>query len=116
MSSPNNHINSDAGFSRAGYVRRCLSVRGRGFRCGGRQTRPRHRLRPRHRPRCLSRLKGITWNGPAAFTAANQARYSVDFATQQSVIQLNLDSNPATTELEIQLAGFTPLNASHFLL
>ena len=63
----------------------------------------------------LTGLKGITWNGPAAFTATNQARYSVDFATQQSVIQFNLDSNPATAELEIQLAGFTPLNASHFL-
>ena len=63
----------------------------------------------------LTGLKGITWNGPAAFTATNQARYSVYFATQQSVIQFNLDSNPATAELEIQLAGFTPLNASHFL-
>jgi Ca2+-binding RTX toxin-like protein len=63
----------------------------------------------------LTGLKGITWNGSAAFTTANQVRYNLDFVSQQAFIQLNLDSNPATAELEIQLAGFTPLNASHFL-
>jgi len=64
----------------------------------------------------LSDLGHLTWKGSTAFTAANQVRYNVDFANNRSVVQLNLDDNLATAELEIQLTGFFPLNTSHFIL
>jgi Ca2+-binding RTX toxin-like protein len=64
----------------------------------------------------LRDLGTLTWNGPAAFTAGLQARYTVDFANNRSLVQINLDDNPATSELDIELTGFFPLNASHFIL
>ena len=64
----------------------------------------------------LTGLNHITWNGSAAFTAAKQVRLSPDFANSRAVLLINLDDNLSTPELQIELTGFFPLNASQFLL
>ena len=58
----------------------------------------------------------LTFQKMAAFTAANQVRYTLDSANKLTIVQINLDPNLNTAEMEIELVGFIPLNASEFLL
>ena len=58
----------------------------------------------------------LTFQKMAAFTAANQVRYTLDTPNKLTIVQINLDANTATSEMEIELVGLLPLNASEFLL
>jgi len=59
---------------------------------------------------------GLTFKKMSAFDAANQVRYTLDSANNLTIVQINLDTNLNTAEMEIELVGFIPLNASEFLL
>jgi len=58
----------------------------------------------------------LTFKAAAAFSDINQVRYTLDFTNKVTVVQVNLDSNPATTELEVELVGLIGLVASDFVL
>ena len=58
----------------------------------------------------------LTFQKMAAFTAANQVRYTLDTPNKLTIVQINLDANTATSEMEIELVGLLPLNATEFLL
>ncbi|TAN50490.1 MAG: hypothetical protein EPN21_08725 [Methylococcaceae bacterium] len=57
----------------------------------------------------------LTFNATAAFSAADQVRYSLDFTNQITVIQINLDADLAA-DLEIQLTELVGLSAGDFVL
>ena len=50
------------------------------------------------------------------FTAANQIRFINDFENNQTVVQINLDSDFSTVEAEIGLTGLMNLTAANFIL
>ena len=50
------------------------------------------------------------------FSAINQVRYDFDFATSTTIVKLNLDNDPKTTEMEIELTGLKFLTADDFVL
>jgi len=58
----------------------------------------------------------LTFKVSAAFSGANQVRYVFDFTNKETIIQVNLDSNTSTTELEVKLVGLIGLVASDFVL
>jgi len=58
----------------------------------------------------------LTFQKMSPFTAANQVRYTLDSTNKLTIIQINLDANTSTTEMEIELVGLIPLNATEFLL
>jgi Ca2+-binding RTX toxin-like protein len=59
---------------------------------------------------------GLTFKKMSAFDAANQVRYTLDSANKLTIVQINLDTNLNTAEMEIELVGLIPLNATEFLL
>jgi len=58
----------------------------------------------------------LGYQGTKAFTAIDQVRYSFDFTLNSTIVQVNLDSNLATPEMEIQLTGLLALTATNFAL
>ncbi len=59
---------------------------------------------------------GLTFKKMAVFDAANQVRYTLDSANNLTIVQINLDTNLNTAEMEIELVGLIPLNATEFVL
>ncbi len=59
---------------------------------------------------------GLTFQKMSPFTAANQVRYTLDTTNKLTIVQINLDADTSTVEMEIELVGIMPLNASEFLL
>ncbi len=66
----------------------------------------------------LSAIAGgtLSFVGTTAFNAINQVRYEMDFVNSTTIVKLNLDSDPKTTEMEIELTGFKNLTADDFVL
>ena len=60
-------------------------------------------------------LGNLQWVGAQYFTAPRQIRYTADPVRAVSLLQVNLDDNPVTAELEVRLAGVLSLNATHFV-
>ena len=58
----------------------------------------------------------LSYIGTKAFSAINQVRYELDFVHSTTIVKLNLDSDPKTTEMEIELTGFKNLTADDFVL
>ena len=58
----------------------------------------------------------LSYIGTAAFSGNNQVRYELDFVHSITVVKLNLDNDPKTTEMEIELTGFKNLTADDFVL
>ena len=58
----------------------------------------------------------LGYQSTKAFTAIDQVRYSFDFTLNSTIVQVNLDSNLATPEMEIQLTGLLALTATNFAL
>mgnify|MGYP001805925513 CR=1 FL=1 len=57
----------------------------------------------------------LNFIGTSVFSAAGQVRYVLDNATT-TVVQINLNDDASTTEMEIQLTGKMTLTASDFIL
>ncbi|MBE7419638.1 MAG: hypothetical protein HS128_18185, partial [Ideonella sp.] len=51
-----------------------------------------------------------------AFTGAGQLRFGYDSATDQTIVQGNVDGDLSTVDFEIHLAGNVPLTGSDFIL
>lgn len=51
-----------------------------------------------------------------AFTGAGQLRVGDDSATNQTIIQGNVDNDLTTADFEIHLSGNVTLNAADFIL
>ncbi len=66
----------------------------------------------------LSAIAGgtLSFVGTKAFSAINQVRYEMDFVNSTTIVKLNLDNDPKTTEMEIELTGFKNLTADDFVL
>ncbi|TAN71110.1 MAG: hypothetical protein EPN17_02870 [Methylobacter sp.] len=58
----------------------------------------------------------LSFKGSAAFSGANQVRYAFDFTNKETIIQVNLDADVTTTELEVELIGLIGLASSDFVL
>lgn len=58
----------------------------------------------------------LSYIGTQAFSAINQVRYEMDFVNTTTIVKLNLDNDPKTTEMEIELTGFKNLTADDFVL
>jgi chitinase len=58
----------------------------------------------------------LSFKGTAAFTGANQVNYKIDVPNNMTIIQVNLDTDLNTTEMEIELTGIKGLIASDFVL
>jgi Ca2+-binding RTX toxin-like protein len=58
----------------------------------------------------------LTFKGSAAFTGADQVRYTLDFTANSTLVQVNLDADTSKPELEIELVGTMGLTASDFVL
>lgn len=58
----------------------------------------------------------LTYEAMKPFSAINQVRYEMDFVTTTTIVKLNLDNDPKTTEMEIELTGFKNLTADDFVL
>ncbi len=64
----------------------------------------------------LTAMVGLTFQKMSSFNATNQVRYTLDNTNKLTIVQINLDANTSTVEMEIELVGLIPLNASEFLL
>ncbi len=66
----------------------------------------------------LSAIAGgsLSYQAMKPFSGNNQVRYDFDFATSTTIVKLNLDNDPKTTEMEIELTGFKNLTADDFVL
>ncbi|MEI7795711.1 MAG: calcium-binding protein [Methylococcaceae bacterium] len=66
----------------------------------------------------LSAIAGgnLNYVGMKPFSAINQVRYEMDFVNTTTIVKLNLDNDPKTTEMEIELTGFKNLTADDFVL
>ena len=60
--------------------------------------------------------QALSFQGSKAFSAANQVRYALDVPTSSTVIQINLDADTSTVEMEIGLVGLKGLTAGDFIL
>ncbi len=58
----------------------------------------------------------LSFVGTKAFSGNNQVRYELDFVHSTTIVKLNLDNDPKTTEMEIELTGFKNLTADDFVL
>jgi Ca2+-binding RTX toxin-like protein len=58
----------------------------------------------------------LTFKAGAAFSGADQVRYVLDFANKITIVQVNLDADVSSPELEVELVGVIPLVASDFIL
>jgi len=64
----------------------------------------------------LHNLATLSLIGPANFYGTNQVRFTTDNVKNITLVQVNLDSNNATAELEIELTGVISLNNADFVL
>lgn len=64
----------------------------------------------------LSQLPGLTFINDADLNAINQVRYQFDGPTENTVVQINLDNDVDTVEMEIQLTGLYILRGADFIL
>ena len=64
----------------------------------------------------LTAMVGLTFQKMSSFNATNQVRYTLDNTNKLTIVQINLDADTNTVEMEIELVGLIPLNASEFLL
>ncbi|MFI3122599.1 MAG: M10 family metallopeptidase C-terminal domain-containing protein, partial [Methylococcales bacterium] len=64
----------------------------------------------------LSAIGNLNYIGTQTFSAINQVRYEMDFVNSTTIVKLNLDNDPKTTEMEIELTGFKNLTADDFVL
>ena len=58
----------------------------------------------------------LAFQGTKAFTAIDQVKYSFDFTLNATLVELNLDSNLATSEMQIELTGLLALTTTNFVL
>jgi|GEM_PF-2484317 len=58
----------------------------------------------------------LSFQGSKAFTGANQVRFALDVAKSATLVQVNLDADISTVEMEIQLVGLKGLTAGDFIL
>jgi Ca2+-binding RTX toxin-like protein len=64
----------------------------------------------------LHNLANLSFIGTANFYASNQVRYLIDNTNNDTLVQVNLDSNTAAPELEIELTGVISLTNADFVL
>ncbi|MFZ4504214.1 MAG: Calx-beta domain-containing protein, partial [Methylovulum sp.] len=60
--------------------------------------------------------ESLSFQGNAPFTANNQLRVEFNTTTRYTLLQINLDDDLETVEMEIELTGILDINAAYFIL